>query len=652
MDFDLRKKFLIPVTLLVVIGISVLSFIIQRNSKNAIINGVENQLMQIANSTETLMSSWVNRIRLDMESLSNERAFQTALEDSFKGRAARKNVNTQLTQKKDSYKFYEVLSLVSKNGEIISSSMVDIVEKVNVRDHLYFKEALRGNVYNSEVSESQFSGKPVFWVSSPVKQDNNIVGVLFGVISLEFFNQMFVDSIKIGEKGYAYLFNKKGLVLAHPEKSNILKLNMNDFDFGKKMLKQTQGIILYTYKGKKGYVAYKQSPSLGWYISAKADTAEIIAPARRIMTLSLFIGLIITGLLILGMWYMSNIFIIYPISEIVKRVKDIAEGEGDLTQRLDIKSKDEVGKLATWFNAFIGKLQDIIKETSENTVTLNSSSTSMSDLSGHMSSGSNDMSTKLNSVASSVEEMSTNMNSVAAAMEEASTSVNVIATSADEMTATINEIAENSEKARRISVKAVDQTKISSEKVDKLGIAAKEVSKITEVITEISEQTNLLALNATIEAARAGEAGKGFAVVANEIKELAKQTADATLQIKAQIEDIQNSTTETVTEISQVSKIIHEVNNFVVTVASSVEEQSATTSEIAKNVAQASQGITEVNENVTQSSQVATMLANEITEVNQSAGEMSTSSTQIRLSAEELFKLASQQKKLMDKFRT
>jgi hypothetical protein len=124
-------------------------------------------------------------------------------------------------------------------------------------------------------------------------------------------------------------------------------------------------------------------------------------------------------------------------------------------------------------------------------------------------------------------------------------------------------------------------------------------AKSQKSITEISEQTNLLALNATIEAARAGEAGKGFAVVANEIKELARQTAAATLGDQEPASTgIQGSTDATVGQIEAITDVIGEVNDIVTTIATAVEEQAVTSQEIANNVAQASQGIQEVNENV------------------------------------------------------
>jgi methyl-accepting chemotaxis protein len=313
--------------------------------------------------------------------------------------------------------------------------------------------------------------------------------------------------------------------------------------------------------------------------------------------------------------------------------------------------QDELDKMAAWINTFVTRVAKMIKDIAKDSEILNNSSTDLSSLSGQLSGGAENMAGKANTVAVAAEEMSSNMNSVAAAMEEAATNVGMVATAAEQMTSTINEIAQNSERASNITGEAVVQTQSASKKVDELGRAAHEIGKVVETITEISEQVNLLALNATIEAARAGEAGRGFAVVANEIKDLAKQTAGATQEIKGKIGAIQGSTAATVTEIEQISKIINDVNEIVSIIATAVEEQSVTTKEIAGNVAQASQGIQEVNENVSQSSSVSAEIANDISVVNQSAGEMSNSSAQVNLSAEELTKMGAKLNKMVGKFK-
>jgi len=340
-----------------------------------------------------------------------------------------------------------------------------------------------------------------------------------------------------------------------------------------------------------------------------------------------------------------------PIKHASEMLKDIAQGEGDLTKRLNVETKDEVGEMAGWFNKFIDAIQKIIKDVAQNANQVKEASGALSEISKKMTSGAEQTSEKANVVAAAGEEMSSNMSSVAAATEEAATNVNMVATAAEQMTATINEIAQNSEKASNITGEAVAQTQSASNKVDELGSAASEIGKVVETITEISEQVNLLALNATIEAARAGEAGKGFAVVANEIKDLAKQTAEATQEIKGKIGAIQNSTDATVTEIGQILKVINDVNDIVSSIATAVEEQSVTTKEIAENVVQASQGIQEVNENVAQSSLVAGDIARDIEDVNQASGEMSNSSNQVNLSAEALARLSEKLNEMVGKFK-
>ncbi len=358
----------------------------------------------------------------------------------------------------------------------------------------------------------------------------------------------------------------------------------------------------------------------------------------------LIVSLIIVTLVI-------NKFIKWPIQAIVENFKDIAKGEGDLTKRVDIATNDEMAELAKWFNTFVGKLQEILEDIAKNFETLNTSSDGLNILAGQMASGSDEMAGKSDKVSSAAGEMSSNMISVAKTMAQSAININSIATSAEEMTSTISEIVNNSEKARAICGEAVSQSKSTSDKIDKLGSAAKKIGNVTEAISDISDQINLLALNATIEAARAGDSGKGFAVVANEIKELARQTAESTLEIKKQIDDIQKSTSATVGDITQVTDIINSVNDVVSTITVSIEEHSEITREIAGNVAEAHKGISEINDDVAQNSSVAGGIAEELKEVNYSAFEMSKSSSRLNLSSEELRNLASQLEDLVGTFK-
>ena len=366
-----------------------------------------------------------------------------------------------------------------------------------------------------------------------------------------------------------------------------------------------------------------------------------------------FIGMITITIVALVVGLVAGFLISLAIIKPIGKAGAFAQAlsEGDLTQKLTLDQKDEIGVLATCLNKMGANLRQMFQNIADGVDTLTSSSTELSAISQQMASGAEQTTGKSNQVAAAAQEMSANMNSVAAASEQASTNVQMVAAASEQMSATINEIASNTEKGRSITGEAVRQAKSVSSRVAELGKAAVDVGKVTETINEISEQTNLLALNATIEAARAGEAGKGFAVVANEIKELAKQTAAATQDIRMKIEGIQGSTDGTVTEIGQIEKVITDINEIVATIATAVEEQSTSTREIASNVNQAAQGIQDVNENVAQSSTVSAGIAKDVAEVNQAATEMTDGSRQVNQSASELSQLAEQLKAMVSQFR-
>ncbi len=367
------------------------------------------------------------------------------------------------------------------------------------------------------------------------------------------------------------------------------------------------------------------------------------------VTMLIIAGLIFTGIITLII--LISFGIVKNLKSMINSFQDIAEGEGDLTRRIEIKAKDEMAELAGWFNVFLGKLQDMMRRIALNSTGVGDCSERLSSISIELLGGSKDTSDRTASVAAASEEMSANLTNVAAAMEQSSTNTNMVAAAAEEMSSTINEIAENAERARGISSEAVDQANNAFKKMKELGIAAEKIGKVTETITEISEQTNLLALNATIEAARAGEAGKGFAVVANEIKELAKQTAGATLDIKNLVKDVQDTSKTTEKSIEQIASVNSGVNDIVRTIAAAVEEQTAVIQEIANNIAQASRGIMEVNENVSQSSVVATDITKDIAEVSTAALSISESSNDVSESAHDLLSRSQELNEIVGRFK-
>jgi methyl-accepting chemotaxis protein len=349
-------------------------------------------------------------------------------------------------------------------------------------------------------------------------------------------------------------------------------------------------------------------------------------------------------------WLLSRT-IVRPVRDMGVRLKDIAEGDADLTQRLRIHSADELGQLGQWFNLFLDRLQATIVQVKNNALKLKEASTHLTGIADALAIGAEKAAQETASVSGSSGQLSENMTSIAASMEQASTNVNMVATAAEEMSSTINEITQNASKARVITGDAVSRAENASSQVGELGGSAQEIGKVIETITEISEQVNLLALNATIEAARAGDAGKGFAVVANEIKELARQTAAATQEIKQRVDAIQRSTGGTVDRIAQITGVVKEINEHVVVIASAVEEQSATTQSIADNVSQAARGFTDVNAHVAKSSQVSGDIAKQIDLVTHASNDLSQSSAQVNMNSKDLSALAEELDRLVGMFK-
>ncbi len=349
------------------------------------------------------------------------------------------------------------------------------------------------------------------------------------------------------------------------------------------------------------------------------------------------LSILIISLLAFGTWIILSIK--RPASSILEIVKDLDKSD-DLSKRIEVKGHDEFSVITGQFNNYLDKINTKIDEITETASALQEDSVNLNNKSMQYIENTDEAVDNTNNVSSSTAQISEKFNSISSTVSEAEMSLNTVAVASEQMISTIVEISDNSDRALNISSTAVKQADTASEKVSNLGEAANEIGKVTEVISEISEQTNLLALNATIEAARAGDAGRGFAVVANEIKVLAKQTADATLQIKKQIAGIQGATQETVNEITQITKTINDVNEIVEGIASAVKEQSTTSSEIASNISNATSGISEINENLIVSSEAASILTEDIKKADTSLSGISSNGVDVKNSVAKVNELS------------
>jgi methyl-accepting chemotaxis protein len=271
-----------------------------------------------------------------------------------------------------------------------------------------------------------------------------------------------------------------------------------------------------------------------------------------------------------------------PVSDAAAILARVAQR--DLRAHVDGDYAGDHAAIKTSINTMVDGLRDAMQRIAVNAASLGSSSEELTAISAQM--------------ASNADETATQTGVVSAASEQVSRNLTVVATASEEMLASIREIAKSANSAAHMARSAVEFADSTNATVQRLGHASQEIGNVIKVITSIAEQTNLLALNATIEAARAGEAGKGFAVVANEVKELAKQTAQATEDISRRIEAVQEETAGAVSAIGQIVGTIRQIDDVSNTIASAVEEQTATTNEIGRNISEAARGAAEIARNV------------------------------------------------------
>lgn len=382
----------------------------------------------------------------------------------------------------------------------------------------------------------------------------------------------------------------------------------------------------------------------------KKITAERNASTRKtfiIMASTIIIGL---GIILLFSFLIAHM-ISSPINSTSKMLKDISDGEGDLTKRLVVKGNDEISDMARHFNKFIEKLQKMIASITRNADTVVTFASDLSATSVQVAATAEEMSTQTTTVASATEEATANINTISSSTEEMSASANSVASAIEEMSVSLNEVAANCQKELNIAVEANTLAQNSKTTMGQLSAAASSINKVIEVIKFIADRTNLLALNATIEAASAGSAGRGFAIVATEVKALAKQTADATKEIEKQIKEMQSGTESTVKAFERVSKVIEEVNTISQTIVAAVEQQSATVNEIAKNVSQMSIGATEVSRNVNESALGLQEVSGTISGVNNGIQDTASEIAKVKASSVELATLSSNLKNLLSQFR-
>ncbi|KUL31967.1 methyl-accepting chemotaxis protein [Actinoplanes awajinensis] len=304
-------------------------------------------------------------------------------------------------------------------------------------------------------------------------------------------------------------------------------------------------------------------------VNKRADTLRTEVQRARdtaLRMLAIALGLALVLAVVMGVWVTRSVT--GPLATVVEALKRLAGH--DLTVRVDLKRRDELGVLGDAVNSTAESLRTTVSAIAGHAGAVSTSSQELHEVSAQIAAASAEVDAKATAVATSADHVSGNVQTLQAGSSE--------------MTLAIDEIARNAGQAAQVAGEAVGEVARTNQTVGKLGASSTEIGKVVSMITSIAEQTNLLALNATIEAARAGELGKGFAVVAGEVKELAQETAKATDEIGRLVKALQTDSSDAVGAIDRIGAVVSRISDFQTLIAAAVEEQTATTSEMGRNV--------------------------------------------------------------------
>ncbi|USD37138.1 MULTISPECIES: methyl-accepting chemotaxis protein [Ferrimonas] len=453
--------------------------------------------------------------------------------------------------------------------------------------------------------------------------------------------------IEFGDGGYFFVYNMEGTVQFHGLKPQTVGQNQlhltdpNGTPFIANLVaaaKRGGDTASYFYQkpGATGLVEkisyVKPLTEYGWFLGTGVYVDEIEAAVALFRSEAQAMAeeeTLINTLVSLGIMVLAVVAIVAvsrktvePVNQMLANLREIAQGEGDLTKRLQVKGDDEIAQLGLAFNQFTSKLQDTIREVAEATVQVGQAVDNINQQTGTITRQLSVHNDETEQVVTAVTEMSTAAAEIAGNANQVAEATQAAADDAD----TAQDKLGHSVSAINTLVGEVD---LAAQHIDRLNAQSTRIHSVLGVIGDIAEQTNLLALNAAIEAARAGDQGRGFAVVADEVRGLASRTQTSTLEIKEMLDELHQSVAKAVstmdnsqsncettvsasgeitTSLTAVSGAVNEINDMTSQIATAATEQSSVTEEINRNMVSIRDIVTELVYASDESAQISEQL--------------------------------------------